>query len=101
MLRRVLLIKLKPELVAGLEFSQLRSAIQTALGAAYGVQRVQIERSAGPETQQAWDLCVSLEYVSGVDEQRSSRDAIVRAFEDKFLASRAERVWSGVFDDAH
>ena len=97
MLRRTLLVKLKPEHREGLPRTQLTRAAETAWSAAYGVQHVRVENAADDETRRDWDLAITIDYVSGVDEERSGRDPIRRAFVETFLGTRAERVWSGTF----
>lgn len=101
MLRRLLMVKLKSEYSDAFEIAKMLRTAQTSLQAAYGVQHVRAEYAASDETRTAWDLIITLEYVSGVDERRSSKDPIRRAFEENFLGRRAERVWSGVFDSEH
>lgn len=97
MLRRTLLIKLKPEHALGLPAQKILRTAQTSLGAAYGVQNVLAEHAVDEETRSMWDLIITIVYVSGVDEKRSSNDPIRKAFEENFLGPRAERVWSGLF----
>jgi hypothetical protein len=97
MLRRMLLVKLMPEFSKGLELAKVRSLAEQALRPAYGVQAVRTEEAADDATREQWDICISIDYVSGVDEERSARDPIRKAFEQNFLGTRAERVWSGVF----
>lgn len=98
MLRRTLMVKLKPEHAEGFEVAKMLRTAYASLKAAYGVQNVRVQYAADDETRAAWDLIITMEYVSGVDEKRSSKDPIRKAFEDNFLGQRAERVWSGVFD---
>lgn len=97
MLRRTLLIKLKPEYAHGLEVAKILRTAQTSLGAAYGVQSVRAEHAADDETRGKWDLLITVVYVSGIDEKRSASDPIRKAFEDNFLGQRAERVSSLLF----
>lgn len=97
MLRRTIFVKLKPEFATGLEVAKLRRSAATALRAAYGVQGVKTESAADDATRAEWDMCIVVEYVSGVDEKRSASDPIRVAFEQHFLDHRAVRVWSGVF----
>lgn len=97
MLRRKLLVKLKPEFSKGLEMAKVKRRAEQALFPAYGVQAVHTEEAADEPTREQWDLCISIEYVSGVDEERSAKDPIRKAFEHNFLGSRAVSVWSGLF----
>lgn len=97
MLRRTLMVKLKPEHRDGFEVVKMLRSAQEALRAAYGVQNVRVEHAADDETRAQWDLMITMDYVSGIDEARSARDPIRQAFESNFLGFRAERVWSGVF----
>lgn len=97
MLRRTLLIKLKPEHALGLPLEKILRTAETSLGAAYGVKSVLAEHAADDETRNEWDLIITVVYVSGVDEKRSAGDPIRKAFEENFLGPRAERVWSGLF----
>lgn len=92
------MIKLKPEHADGYEVAKILSTARTSLRAAYGVQNVRAEHAADEETRASWDLIITMEYVSGVDEKRSSKDPIRKAFEENFLGQRALRVWSGIFD---
>lgn len=92
------MIKLKPEHADAFEIAKVLRTAQTSLKAAYGVQNVRAEYAADDETRALWDLIITMEYVSGVDEKRSSKDPIRKAFEENFLGLRAERVWSGIFD---
>jgi hypothetical protein len=101
MMRRTLMVKLKPEHSDGYEVQKMLRTAQASLRAAYGVQSVRAEYAADDETRATWDLIITMEYVSGVDEKRSSTDPIRRAFEENFLGKRADRIWSGVFDSEH
>jgi hypothetical protein len=98
MLRRHVMIQLKPEFSHGLPLVQLCQAAETALSSAYGVQKVVVQKAVDEETRREWDLCLIVEYVSGVDAARSSGDPVMVAFLERFLASRAQRVWAGNFE---
>ncbi len=91
------MVKLKPEHRDGFEIEKMLRSAREALRAAYGVQGVRVEYAADDQTRAEWDVVITVDYVSGIDEERSQRDPIRRAFETNFLGHRAERVWSGVF----
>ena len=97
MVFRLLFVKLKPEFREGLKFVQFKQTAETALMGVFGAQTVRFERAFDSQTKEDWDICITIEYVSGIDEERSAQDTIRLTFERKFLASRAERVWSGAF----
>ncbi len=97
MVFRLLFVKLKPEFRQGLKFVQFKQAAQTALMGVYGAQSVRCQRAFDARTEHDWDLCITIEYVSGIDEERSAQDTIRLTFENKFLATRADKIWSGAF----
>ena len=96
--RRYIFAKLKTEHATGLKRVQLLQTAKEVLHAAYGVQGLHIGYAADDDTRQAWDLCITMEYVSNVDLERSSKDAVTRAFLKSFLGPRAEAVWSASFE---
>jgi hypothetical protein len=99
MVRGYLFIKLRPEFREGLPLVQVLKTADTALRAAYGVQDLRVARAADEETRATWDICLTVTFVSGVDQKRSLKDPISRAFTDTFLKSRAELVWTATFED--
>lgn len=99
MLHRTLLIKLESQHRSGLNYVRLKQAARSALTSAHGVQNVRIQRAVSDDAPNDWDLCIIIDYVSGIDQQRSAADPILRAFEQKFLGQRAEKIWSGLFTE--
>jgi hypothetical protein len=98
MLRRYVFVKLAGEYREELRVLQILKTAREVLHAAHGVQMLHVGRAADEETRAQWDLCLTLEYVSDVDLQRSLKDPVVRAFEHNFLGPRTERVWSVTFE---
>ncbi len=98
MVRRYIFVKLEPEYVAGLKAIRLLETAKEVLRAAYGVQALHIGHAADDATKQQWDLCFTLEFVSNVDLERSSKDAVTRTFLTSFLQPRAQSVWSVTFE---
>ena len=96
--RRYIFVKLKPEYASGLKIVQLVKAAREVLPAAYGVQGLHVGRAADEPTRDKWDLCLTLEFVSDVDLDRSSRDPVTRAFLTSYLTPRSEDIWTAVFE---
>jgi hypothetical protein len=97
-LRRYIFTKLKPEYTQELKLVQLQKMAHDTLHAAYGVQAVHVGRAMDDATRAEWDLCITLELVSSVDLERCLKDAVTRAFLDRYLAERSERVSVGTFE---
>lgn len=97
-LRRYVFVKLLPDHAQELDVVQLQSRAQEVLRTAYGVQGVHVGRAMDDVTRAEWDLCITLDLVSSVDLQRCFDDAVVRAFVNKYLAARSERVTLATFE---
>jgi len=97
-LRRYIFVKLKEEHREGLKVLQLLKTAREVLHAAYGVQHLHSGGAADAETKEQWDLCITLEFVSDVDLERSLKDPVFKAFLNNFLGPRSERVWSATFE---
>lgn len=92
MVRRYILLKLKPEHQEGSAVIKLLKTAQEVLMAAFGVQGIYAAKAADADTEQSWNICLTIEYVSGVDLQRSMKDPITRSFVKNFLEPRCEKV---------
>lgn len=98
MLRRYVFVKLKEEHREGLKLLQLLKTAREVLHAAYGVQHLHAGGATDEQTRAEWDVCITLEFVSGIDLERSQSDPVFKAFIDNYLGPRCERVWSGTFE---
>lgn len=97
-LRRYVFAKLKPEFADELKLVQLQKMAHDTLHAAYGVQAVHVGRAMDDATRAQWDLCITVELVSSVDLERCLKDAVTRAFLDRYLAERCETLSVGTFE---
>jgi hypothetical protein len=97
-LRRYVFVKLKPEHAEELKILQLQKMAHDTLHAAYGVQAVHVGRAMDDATRAEWDLCITVELVSSVDLARCLKDTVTRAFLERYLAERSERLHVGTFE---
>lgn len=77
---------------------QLQKMAHDTLHTAYGVQAIHVGRAMDEATRAEWDLCITLELVSSIDLERCLKDAVTRAFLERYLAERSERVSVGTFE---
>lgn len=97
-LRRYIFAKLKPEHAQELKIIQLQKVAHEVLQAAYGVQGVHVGRAVDDETRTQWDICITIDFVSSVDLERSLNDSVMRAFIERYLSQRVERISVATFE---
>lgn len=98
MVRRYIFVRLKAEYAGGLKLVQLQKTAAQALTASYGVQGLHVGTAIEDGTEKRWSACLTVEYVSGVDLERSTKDPVMLAFVNNYLTPRAEEVMMCSFD---